>query len=745
VIMNPVSMAYKPSMICSARLFFSLAALHLLLPVQTSNGQEIGFVFASDNDQRVQAFARRGVAIDVLSDMNHIRIEADNRSLEVFREVAPPVLVRTYDSLQVGSMLRTQIDRILQISGDKLESVDFVLIDDEDGYDPDDVGGLTSIEEGGKRYAWPATNIVGWYDREVTTYVPGEPEDEGLTIVALDETSPEEEASIMDEEAVFLDETADLLESLYADASAKLAGLNRSIGRSGVEAAKQQAVVDGLAAERDAMGELVVELAAKKAKNDSIKVSLEALRAIAIGTAGRIPIWVPDLEDYTQALGDHMDELYNLSRDTRLAGEVLQPINDRLHALSVSRSRILNEMERWKREAASDRKRAEILRRRANGVRSGELHLDDYRTGTETSEVVKGWSYEADVILGSTLAERFISDFGGWDAWEGIILHRTLNSQFLSASLIRGRRQTDGPDRVPLFKAGWSEVALFGTKFDEADLSTLPHQAVETGIGLFLAARHSAELRKRLNRFFDGTGPKYVFPKGRAINFEMPDEFAGRYAAGYSDLEGLEGEVGHQVPWVTGTVEVGKLRWEDVPPEYLLRSSSTVAGFLLLLTAGWSDDAIMMDPVYAFATDTWDDLVERDLTVLVRQLSAALEETSSQWTIRGQSVSASAGLMPMAYLDILTNFGLSRADVFPASDQGSKKPRMLNEYWALIRPALRLGLDAHGLHLGGTNSAKIAETTDKFLVCAVKFVGDQGGDTAEGLLETCWPGEQDGK
>ncbi len=74
--------------------------------VRSVDAQEIGFVFASNDDQKIQAFAARGVPVDLMSTgITYVRLEPEGRSIELFRETAAPVLVRTYDSLQTDTEL----------------------------------------------------------------------------------------------------------------------------------------------------------------------------------------------------------------------------------------------------------------------------------------------------------------------------------------------------------------------------------------------------------------------------------------------------------------------------------------------------------------------------------------------------------------------------------------------------------------------------------------------------------------
>lgn len=714
------------------------AAVVMMMPVRRTSAQDVGLIYATNDDAKTQAFARRGLAIDMASPVPYMSIDTTNRSAEVFREVAPEVLVRTYDSLQPGAGLRAEVDRLLRISGDSLESINFVLIDDVGGLRPKDTEGVASIEEKGKRFIWPATNLWAWLDRQDTTFVPGEPVDKTLTIYTDEDLDPKKRADELNWEADFRDQTADILEKLYADASENLLALRNSISETaGVKVRKEDVLADlksQLAGTSAALEATAKQAEIYRKTNEQLKVARQ------VAAVRGIPLFVPDLPTFEEELGTQMDELGRLITESEAADADLKPVQDRLAAFRLRRVQLVNEMERWKREANEDRKMAEIMRRRADGVLSGELNLADYRLGKDSVKTVSGWSYQADVILGATMANHFVETLGDWAAWEGIILHRTLNTQLLSKDQIYWKNGDFG-DQVDipfLMKLGWSEVGFVGEGFDEADLSTEPFQAVENGLGIFLTARRSPGVRKKVNAFFDKEGPKYVFPMDSTLRSGVPDAITGRFVGGMTDFGSLKGPV-DQRSAATGTVKVGRLRWEDVPAEYLLRSSATVTGFLLMIAAGWSDGSLVMNPLYKFCTDHWDRLVGRDLPSVVRRMSTALENDGFTWRPTDEEVKSAAGLMPLAYLDVLTNFGLSRSDVYPPGSEDDGEPSMADEYWSLIRYGLRDGLDRHGLFLGGSNLELITQTTDAFLVCATKFVGDQGSDTPGGLVDTCWP------
>lgn len=729
------------SSICCSVLVPILAVVLSVGPPRMVYAQEVGFIFASNSDDRTQAFAGRGLAIDIMSDITYIGLEETDRTVEIFKEVAPDVLVRTYDSLQPGTSLRGQVDRLLAISGDRLESIDFVLIDDEGGLRPEDVEGVTTIAEGGKHLVWPSTNISGGLFETSTTYESLDEPDTTLTIESVAETDPDKRAEDLNWEADFLDETADLLEALAKDASGQLGAIRGSIGKAAGTAANKEAILASLNVQLEAMSDAHEAVARLHDANQLSNLSLEIARQMSAARGLALPL--PNLPTFEDELAHQMDELTRLIRETDAAEANLEPAAKRLKTLQARQRQLASEIERWSRDAKENRQRAEILRRRASGLLSGELNLADYRR--EVTTVTDGWTYEADVVVGSTLAQRFVTTFEDWGAWEGIILHRVVNSQLLSAGLIAGRMNEPEPEEMPLFKAGWSEVAFLGARFDEADLSTLPHQAFETGVGIFLSGRRSEAFRNQFDAFFDKTGPKYVFPKDRTLTSGIPKELAGRYVGGFADFGTLEGPADNQMPYATGSVEVGKLAWEDVPADYLLRSSATVAGFLHMVAAGWSDGSVVTEPIFEFLSDTWDDVIDRDLPALARHLSVALERSASEWSMGDRNVPGAAGLMPLAYLDVHTNFGLSQLDVYPVSSDGEPKPSMFDQYWSRIRSGLRIGLDRSGLFLGASNMDTITETTDKYLVCAVKFVGDQGSESPEELVDTCWPEVQDGK
>ena len=76
----------------------------------------------------------------------------------VFRRVAPPVLLRTYELLQPGTPLRNQIDQVLRISQGNVD-VDYILVDDRNG-----IGSNATIfapqRVNNRTYVWPAAYVT---------------------------------------------------------------------------------------------------------------------------------------------------------------------------------------------------------------------------------------------------------------------------------------------------------------------------------------------------------------------------------------------------------------------------------------------------------------------------------------------------------------------------------------------------------------------------------------------------------
>lgn len=105
---------------------------------------------------------------DTLTIMPGYRFLTMNAAREAgFRSIAPPNIRRTYDSLATGTLLRTRVDTIMQLTGGVVD-VDLFLVDDRAGIVEDEWFFSTPIDgdaEDGSRYIWPAAWVWKCGDR----------------------------------------------------------------------------------------------------------------------------------------------------------------------------------------------------------------------------------------------------------------------------------------------------------------------------------------------------------------------------------------------------------------------------------------------------------------------------------------------------------------------------------------------------------------------------------------------------
>jgi hypothetical protein len=706
-----------------------------------SIAQEHSFVYASNDDAKIQAFASRGVPVDLMSNgITSLRLEPDGRSIEIFRETASPTLVRTFDSLQANTGLTELIQKIRGTAGSHLDGLDFVLIDDLDGIAKDDVGLMATIERDGRLYAWPSTNLVAWHNRTLLQY-NSDIEDDSPTIIDVQQDL-DRDAQVQDlrMEAEFLESTAEVLEDLYADADKTYPGLQADARRARRQLTDVASRRAALQSDLENLGKLHEMTAASK---EVVEAALEGVYATSnagMKSMGFRPVQVPDLRIYEDNLIQQMDEIGALNGELETVEDQEALLEKRLPGLESRLAQLENQMISWKTEAERSRAMAEVLRQRAQGLEAGELNVADWITSPPDTTVLEGWTYEPDIILGAHEAERLVELYGGWDAWEGIILHRVVNTLMLDPTLILALSANEEDIASPEIKAGWSEVAFLGTSFEESDLSLMDHEGLETGIGIFMSTFRSPKLKEMALSFFDRSEPRYVFPTKRMLSSGMPEELGTDYLMGLSDFGQLEGEIAHQLPTKTGTVEVGKLRWQDVPAPYLLSASSTTTGFLLLTSVGWQDPGTFLGPLFEFCEKKRTDIVSRDLLNLVRHMALVFDEVWWEWDEKNPDARRAAGLLPFAYLDMVTNFGLTEAVILGGNNApGVSVPKMSTEYFSHIRPALQIAFDRNGLMLGGASMRDLVYQVAEYMVCATKFADDTGGKTPQELYETCWP------
>ena len=122
------------------------------MPARAS-AQTVSFVFVGPTASMTTNFGAAAIIGPYADGYRGVRITAAN--LAKFRSVAPPHLLRTYDALQPGAVLRTKVDRVMKISKGKVTDVEYQLVDDNPGL----TGNYSYAHKkapDNKFYVWPA-------------------------------------------------------------------------------------------------------------------------------------------------------------------------------------------------------------------------------------------------------------------------------------------------------------------------------------------------------------------------------------------------------------------------------------------------------------------------------------------------------------------------------------------------------------------------------------------------------------
>jgi hypothetical protein len=123
-----------------------------LLAALPASAQTLSFVFVGPTNAMVTNFGAANVQGGYANGYRGVRITPAN--LATFQKVAPPNMLRTYNSLQTGTALRTSIDRVLAISHQMVFDVEVQLVDDRTGL-PGQASYATSSRKS-VVYVWPA-------------------------------------------------------------------------------------------------------------------------------------------------------------------------------------------------------------------------------------------------------------------------------------------------------------------------------------------------------------------------------------------------------------------------------------------------------------------------------------------------------------------------------------------------------------------------------------------------------------
>ena len=160
-----------------------LAALMMVvILIAESQAQRLEFIYAAPtatmdanfNNARAFTSVWNGVVSPAMTGYRYVRIVPGN--VGTFRTVAPDLMRRTYDSINTAnSALRRKLNRVMQMSDNRLTQITFFLIDDQTGLpnDRDSIFCAGSNPHNNMTIAWPCANnwranaVTGMYEGRV--------------------------------------------------------------------------------------------------------------------------------------------------------------------------------------------------------------------------------------------------------------------------------------------------------------------------------------------------------------------------------------------------------------------------------------------------------------------------------------------------------------------------------------------------------------------------------------------------
>jgi hypothetical protein len=117
--------------------------------------QTVRTFFVAPTTKMVNTFGAAAVKGGYVSGYRGIEVNANN--FQKFKSIAPPNMLKTYQNLQSGNALRQHLDKVMKISGGKVD-VDIILLDDQTGLGSNS-GIFVAYTYGGKKISWPAASV----------------------------------------------------------------------------------------------------------------------------------------------------------------------------------------------------------------------------------------------------------------------------------------------------------------------------------------------------------------------------------------------------------------------------------------------------------------------------------------------------------------------------------------------------------------------------------------------------------
>jgi hypothetical protein len=139
--------------------------LFVIILIMDGKAQQLEFIFAAPtatmdaNFNNARAFTRTvdGVVVPLMNGYRYVYVVPGNAA--TFRTIAPTLIRRTYDSInRPTSGLRSKLNRVLRLSGNKVSKITFFLINDGTGLPANVDSIFCSSPSGGMRIAWPCAS-----------------------------------------------------------------------------------------------------------------------------------------------------------------------------------------------------------------------------------------------------------------------------------------------------------------------------------------------------------------------------------------------------------------------------------------------------------------------------------------------------------------------------------------------------------------------------------------------------------
>ncbi|HYU10556.1 MAG TPA: hypothetical protein VEK77_14360 [Gemmatimonadales bacterium] len=130
-----------------------------VLPVALAAQGTVQIEFVAPRDSMVATFGAANVQGGYAPGYRGIIIGAGN--VARFRAIAPPLLVRTFDSLQPGSGMRRVIDTLLAVVGHGRVDIRYLLVNDSIGFAPGATGIFVARRQAGGpvSFIWPFATV----------------------------------------------------------------------------------------------------------------------------------------------------------------------------------------------------------------------------------------------------------------------------------------------------------------------------------------------------------------------------------------------------------------------------------------------------------------------------------------------------------------------------------------------------------------------------------------------------------